>query len=116
MPAETPAGFGAQVQGARPRFLLRRLIQIALLKHQGQRQVAPAFRPFRMPPRIVERRALDHAHQQGKLVRAQLLQGFGEIKLRGRAEAVDAAPPLLPQINLVDVGGQDRLLVVTPFQ
>ena len=88
----------------------------ALFGHQVEHQVAAGQGTFRVTPRVVVGRALDHAHQQGDLVQLQLRQRLAEEELAGQAEAVHGTLAVLPDKDLVEVGLENFALVVMQFK
>jgi len=87
-----------------------------LLGDQVEDQVTPRQRTVRVTPRVVIRRPLDHANQQGDLVQFQLRQRLAEEELAGQAEAMHGALAILADEYFVEVGLEDLALVVMHFQ
>ena len=78
-----------------------------LAKHH----VAALQRTIGIAARIVVRRAFDEPDHQRDVLGRQRSERASEPELRGRRDAVDRLAAGLPQIDLVEVGLEDRLLV-----
>ncbi len=103
-----------QRSGARLCVLLER--DEALVSGLAQHQVAPLERALRVAVRVVDRRALHHADQQRAVGQRELLDRLAEIEQRGEPDAVDSAVPVLAEIDLVEIGLEDLVLVVVQLE
>jgi len=107
---------GAHAQGARLGAGEHVPLQPALGLEDVQHQVAPGLGALGAAPGIVEGRPAHQGHQQGDLFGMQLVQAPLEVELAGQTEAVDGPVAVLTQVDLVEIGLQDLVLLVAPFQ
>ena len=103
-------------QRGRQRALVFCVVDQAGLVQLEQGVVATLFRPFRVAARVVVRRPLDHADQQGDLLGGQAVEVAAEPEFRARRHAMDGLAAALAQVDLVEVGLQDGALVVARLQ
>ena len=83
-----------------------------LFDHHIQHQGATFAGAIRMAARIVQRRPLDHAHQQGDLVQVQILQRPAKVELAGQTKAVDRPAAILTKINGVAIRFENVILAI----
>ena len=79
---------------------------------QTQHQVTTLQRQFRVTPRVVDRRAFYHAHQQRLLVKAQLFYRTAKVVQARQREAADLVIATLTEVHLVHVQFKDTILAV----
>ena len=92
------------------------LVDEALVGHELQHQVAALQGARRVTAGIIIGRALEQAHQQGRLVQAQFAQGPVEVEIGGQAEAVDGPLAVLAKEHFVGIGFQDFVLAVAGIE
>jgi hypothetical protein len=105
-----PARAQAQGRGRRPGP--GRRAQVALAGHAGQDLGPPGPGGPGVAERVVGRRGPDQPGQQRRLGQGQPPGAGGEVGLGGRLHPVGA----LPEVDGVEVGLEDGLLVVAPLQ
>ena len=71
------------------------MVEQALIEHDIQYQVATLEREFRRAQRVVARRPLDHAHQQGQVLRFEAIHGAPEQHAAGTRKTVNRNTILL---------------------
>ncbi len=98
--------------GSAVRFRELLLRDPALLEHQPKHEIAARGRGFGRAVGREPVRALDHACEQRALGERQVAHGLAEVEARGLADAVNPGRAALPEVDLVEVGLEDRVLLV----
>ena len=104
----------AEAGGPRLRVLLHR--GEAPVLGLAQHEVSPLERALRIAERVVECRALHHAHEERALGEREVLDRLAEVVERGEAHAVDRAVAVLAKVDFVQIRLEDLVLVVVDFQ
>ncbi|MCG3171582.1 MAG: hypothetical protein CALGDGBN_03205 [Pseudomonadales bacterium] len=92
------------------------LVDHALLDHQPEHGVTARAAALGVAPRVVVRGAAHQSDQQRDLCRVEFRDRAIEVIVAGEPEAVDRAMPVLPEVDLVQVGLEDLLLFVADLE
>ena len=89
---------------------------VVLLHHRAQHRVAAFDRPLWIGEGRVRGWALDDARDQGRLAQAQVGDVFAEKQSCRLADAVDCERAALPEIDVVQIELENRILRGAPLQ
>jgi hypothetical protein len=94
------------------RRLVGRLVDRTLVAQQAQHHVAPLAGALRRAEGRVHVGGADQSGEQGDLADRQLVRGAGEVEARRLPDAEHALDAVLAQVDLVQVGLEQLVLVV----
>ena len=103
---------GPYAEGTRLGRVRLRAADDAPPDHHVEHEVAPPERPLRPPPRAIGGGAAGEPDEERGLRKVQLVDAPPEVEPRGEPEAVNRAPSLLAEVDLVQVRLEQLLLGV----
>ncbi len=106
------AAFRLHAERTGAEHVIQLLIDHLLLLQQTQHEIAAFQRQLRITPRIVERCAFHHAHQQRLLIETQLIHRTTKVVEAGQRKAADLIVARLTEIDLVQVKLKDAIFAV----
>ncbi len=109
-------GGGLDLQGTGALLRQLRVGDEALLLHVAKDEVAPLAGLLRIAERVVAVRRADQAGERGAVGDRQLVEPLAEVEARARLDPGHADRPLLAQVEIVEVQGQDAVLAEAQLQ